>query len=517
MGGAIATTLWAAAYIVVMLVFVRPLLARVAARIPRRESLTQNVVAGILLVLFASSMVSEIIGIHALFGAFLFGAILPKEGGFTRALSDKLEELVLVVLLPLFFAYSGVRTQIGLLSSAGAWAICALIIAVACLGKFGASTLVARLTGLSWRESSALGVLMNTRGLMELIVLNIGLDLGVIGPTLFTMMVVMALVTTFMTTPLIRMIYPPARLTAELTGPIETPLPAMGPSFTVLVCVANEKVGPSLATLTSALCRNADARVYALCLPRPSERGSFSDNATQEQTQASVAPLLQRAAALALPVRVLSFASADPATDIARVASAKGADLILLGSHKPVLGKSLLGGAVYRVMQGTARDVSVLIDRGLPQVQRILVPFLGTAHDFAALALARRVLGDPAAEVTVLHVVAPARNAATTQLGAEAAVNDTFQEVDGGRVIFRVIEDQVPARALLAETRAGYDLMIVGMGREYGLEQRAFGLQREQLLSECPISVLVVRHADAEEPSEVPSSRARQGFVRASS
>jgi Kef-type K+ transport system membrane component KefB len=208
-GSAVATTLWAAGYIVVMLVFVRPLLARVAARIPRRESLTQNVVAGILLVLFASSMVSEIIGIHALFGAFLFGAILPKDGGFTRALSDKLEELVLVLLLPLFFAYSGVRTQIGLLSSVGAWAICALIIAVACLGKFGASTVVARLTGLSWRESSALGVLMNTRGLMELIVLNVGMDLGVITPTVFTMLVIMALVTTFATTPILRAIYSP--------------------------------------------------------------------------------------------------------------------------------------------------------------------------------------------------------------------------------------------------------------------------------------------------------------------
>jgi nucleotide-binding universal stress UspA family protein len=422
-----------------------------------------------------------------------------------------------VILLPLFFAYSGVRTQIGLLSTIDAWAVCGLIISVACLGKFGASTLAARLTGLSWRESSTVGVLMNTRGLMELIVLNIGLELGVIGPTLFTMMVVMALVTTFMTTPLLRLIYPPALQTAALAGSAEPSSPALNPAFTVLVCVANERVGPSLSTLTSALCRNSDARVYALSLARPSEGGSFSDAATEQQMQAAVAPLLARAEALSLPVRLLSFASADPATDISRVAEAKGADLVLLGSHKPVLGKSLLGGAVYRVMQGTPRDVSVLIDHGLAQVRRVLVPFLGTPHDFAALALARRILANPEAEVLVLHVVAPGRRPETTPLGAESAVTSTFREVDGGRVVFRAIEAEAPAEAVLSEARAGYDLVIVGMGREYGLEQRSFGLQRERLLSECPVSLLVVRRASVEEPASEPSASLRDDWARARS
>jgi nucleotide-binding universal stress UspA family protein len=168
-------------------------------------------------------------------------------------------------------------------------------------------------------------------------------------------------------------------------------------------------------------------------------------------------------------------------------------------------------------MQGTPRDVSVLIDRGLPEVKRVLVPFLGTPHDFAALALARRILANPEAEVTVFHVVAPERRAETTPLGAEAAVNSTFREVGGGRVVFRAIESDAPAEAVLRETRAGYDLVIVGMGREYGLEQRPFGLQRERLLSECPVSLLVVRHASAEEPAEEPSPPAREGWAQARS
>jgi Kef-type K+ transport system membrane component KefB len=118
-------------------------------------------------------------------------------------LRKSLEDLVIVLLLPAFFAYTGLRTQIGLVSGAQEWIICLVIIAVACLGKFGGSTVAGRLTGLDWREASALGILMNTRGLMELIVLNIGLDLKVISPTMFAMLVIMAVVTTMMTSPIL--------------------------------------------------------------------------------------------------------------------------------------------------------------------------------------------------------------------------------------------------------------------------------------------------------------------------
>src|SRR5690606_11743848 len=224
---------------------------------------------------FASSFVTELIGIHALFGAFLFGAILPKGGGFARTLADKLEELVLVVLLPLFFAYSGLRTQIHLLDTPHAWALCALVIAVACLGKFGGTALSARATGLTWRESSALGVLMNTRGLMELIVLNIGLDLGVISPSLFAMLVVMAVVTTLATSPILRLVYPAGEIESQLPGPTPVPPPAKRP-FTVLVCVADARTGPGLVTLAAALTRAEPSRLFALRLVRPAERGSFS-------------------------------------------------------------------------------------------------------------------------------------------------------------------------------------------------------------------------------------------------
>jgi Kef-type K+ transport system membrane component KefB len=143
---------------------------------------------------------------YAIFAAFLAGALMPKQARLGGALHDRLAGILSVLFLPVFFAFSGIRTHVGLISGAANWGLCAAIIAVACVGKFGGGVIAARWTGIGWRDSAALGVLMNTRGLVELVVLNIGLDLGVISPTLFTMLVIMALVTTFMTSPLLQLL-----------------------------------------------------------------------------------------------------------------------------------------------------------------------------------------------------------------------------------------------------------------------------------------------------------------------
>src|SRR5262249_31005458 len=153
--------------------------------------------------LLVSSLATDMIGIHAVFGAFALGAIVPHDSGLARELTDRLEDLVVVLLLPAFFAFTGMRTQIRLVATTSQWLMCGLIVLTASVGKFGGSMVAARLTGLSWRDATALGILMNTRGLMELIVLNIGLELKVISPQLFAMLVLMALVTTFATTPIL--------------------------------------------------------------------------------------------------------------------------------------------------------------------------------------------------------------------------------------------------------------------------------------------------------------------------
>lgn len=206
MEGAVTTISLTVGYVAIMLIAVRPLIARLVRQQEILRRVNQGTTALILVGLLLSSLLTEYIGIHALFGAFLLGALIPHESLLAKGLTEKLEDLVVVFLLPAFFAFTGMRTQIGLVSGLENWLICALLIAVACVGKFGGSAAAARLSGLSWRDSASIGILMNTRGLMELIVLNIGLDLKVLSPTLFAMLVIMALVTTIATTPVLSLL-----------------------------------------------------------------------------------------------------------------------------------------------------------------------------------------------------------------------------------------------------------------------------------------------------------------------
>lgn len=208
-----ATPLWitltgSGAFVLVMLFGVRRLLRRFETSFRNRGRVTDDAVALILLLVLASALITEWLGIHMVFGAFMLGAIMPKRHEFVAHLLEKLQSLTVILLLPLFFAFSGLRTRIGLLESGEMWMFTGYIILVAVAGKFGGSMVSARMAGMPLREATAIGVLMNTRGLMELIILNIGLDIKVISPALFSMMVIMALVTTFMTTPLLDWIYP---------------------------------------------------------------------------------------------------------------------------------------------------------------------------------------------------------------------------------------------------------------------------------------------------------------------
>jgi Kef-type K+ transport system membrane component KefB len=210
--GALVVVGWTVVYIAAMFFVVRPLAPRLL-RAKLSQPPSQGALAATFLLLLGSALATETIGVHSLFGAFVLGAIIPHDSGLAQDIRRKLEDFVGVLLLPAFFAITGLRTQIGLVSGWSDWLLTLAIIAVATAGKFGGACGAGRLSGLSWRESAALGALMNTRGLMELIVLNVGLDLGVISPRLFAMMVLMALATTLMTTPLVRRFWP-----ADLAG-----------------------------------------------------------------------------------------------------------------------------------------------------------------------------------------------------------------------------------------------------------------------------------------------------------
>ena len=200
-GSATKVALGAMAYIGVMLIVARPLMQRYVSR---WNPSSPYGVAAVLVALLLSAAATEAIGIHAIFGAFLLGAIVPHDSRVASALGTQMRDLVTILLLPAFFAFTGMHTRIDLLSGAGDWLICALIIVVATAGKFAGAFVAGRATGMRGRDAAMLGALMNTRGLMELIVLNIGLELGIISPRVFAMMVLMALVTTMSTAPLLK-------------------------------------------------------------------------------------------------------------------------------------------------------------------------------------------------------------------------------------------------------------------------------------------------------------------------
>jgi Kef-type K+ transport system membrane component KefB len=206
--GSAWTIMLAGAYTAFMLLVVRRFLQKRSDIVAHGVELSSGLLSFAFIALLASAWITELIGIHALFGAFLMGVVMPEHHRFKERLVARIHDVTMLILLPLFFAFTGLRTQIGLLDDARSWLACALVLLVAILGKFGGAALAARFTGHSWRTACILGALMNTRGLMELIVLNIGYDLGILSPKIFTMMVVMAVATTMMAAPLVRLLKP---------------------------------------------------------------------------------------------------------------------------------------------------------------------------------------------------------------------------------------------------------------------------------------------------------------------
>jgi nucleotide-binding universal stress UspA family protein len=422
---------------------------------------------------------------------------MPKGTQFVRTLSEKLEDYTVIFLLPIFFAYTGLRTQIGLIDNREMWLDCALIIFVACAGKFGGSTIAGRVCGLSWREAATVGTLMNTRGLMELVILNIGLQEGVITPAVFAMMVIMALVTTAMTTPVLHWIYPAARFAADES---KAKADEARRAFSVLVSVALPQSGRVMAKLAATLIGSGtDAgRLVALHLRRPVDHEAYRsglDEAIEPGQRMELSPLLAETTQRNTNVEALSFVTRDPADDICEVAQAKRVDLVLMGFHKPVFGKTILGGTVHRVLSQCETNVAVFVDRGFVEPKRVLVPYLGSRHDRLAIEMAERFGKNAKSAVTILHVVPPTRGRDVRTLQAKQEVDRVFTSSDPDQpmpVEFKVMEDDSPVAAVLRES-SGFDLVIIGVAEEWGLESHLFGWRPERIARECPSSMLIVR------------------------
>ena len=252
-GGALVIMGWTLLFALVMFFGVRPLLGRLVAWHARAGRLTPDILAIVLAGLLASAWITEIIGVHAIFGAFLFGAIMPRRdaAALTREILERLEQVSLLLLLPVFFVVAGLQVDVGALGLGGIWQL-ALILVAAIAGKFLGASVAARTQGLPRRQSTALGVLMNTRGLTEIVILQVGLQLGVLSPAMFTLMVIMALVTTAMTGPLMKVVYPDRVLARELAAAERAELGEVE-AYTVLAVVDDPADGRRVAELARDL------------------------------------------------------------------------------------------------------------------------------------------------------------------------------------------------------------------------------------------------------------------------
>jgi Kef-type K+ transport system membrane component KefB len=275
-------------YVLAMLFVVKPFLKRIGDLYGSKDTIVKPVVAIFFLTLILSSYATEVIGIHALFGAFMTGAIMPDVAKFRTIFIEKVEDVSLILLLPLFFVFTGLKTEIGLINDPYLWKVTGFIILVAVIGKFLGSALAAKFVGQNWRDSLTIGALMNTRGLMELIVLNIGLELKVLTPEVFTMMVIMALVTTFMTGPALDLINYLFKSKDSIVPEIET----KPNDYKILISFGNNEKGKSLLRLASSLIKKqkATSTITAMHLSLSDEMHPFN---MEDKEKNSFTPIVE--------------------------------------------------------------------------------------------------------------------------------------------------------------------------------------------------------------------------------
>jgi Kef-type K+ transport system membrane component KefB/nucleotide-binding universal stress UspA family protein len=489
----------AAAFIALMIIVVRPLLARIDGYFEDNDRMSGTMLAFILVGLMLSALATDRIGIHAIFGAFLFGAVMPHHSTFISELTNKLEDFAVIFLLPLFFAFSGLRTEIGQLGAdPQLWMFCGLIVLVAVIGKWGGSSIAARAVGLTWRESAGLGILMNCRGLTELVILNIGLDLGVIPPTLFAMLVIMALVTTFMTTPILGRVYPPEeqeRMIAEEGGAAEEGERV----FRVLVHVANMDRAYELVHAALAMAATDEGVSTQVVLLRTLQMGdgyyrAGSLRATSRADAASRAlrPLVEfveGAGCAAVPIVMQTSSTADA---IVRVVADRRPDLVLVHMAKPLFGRRLLATSIGRVLRDADADVVLALDprgRGFTPGRdgTIVVPFGGGFHEEAALELGVRVGSTTGAR---LHLVTDGDEDRAHVIASRAA--DAYERA-GVWAAADAAEGDVTKRLLDAARSA--DLVVLGVGDTWAADQQTLGSLRELVAEHIPTPMLVVRRA----------------------
>ncbi|MGL4412014.1 MAG: cation:proton antiporter [Bacteroidales bacterium] len=323
---AIYTIALSIVYCLFMFFILRPFLNSLGRIYNRKEVINKTFIAFILAILIISATVTQIIGIHALFGAFVAGVVMAPNLRFRKIMSEKVEDIAIVLLLPLFFVFTGLRTEIGLINNPELWIMCLIFTAVAILGKFGGGALSAKLAGENWHDSLSIGILMNTRGLMELVVLNIGYEMGILPPTIFVMLVIMALVTTFMTSPalnLIDWIYKKRgkRPIVHITQS----------SYNILLSFGVPESGVRLMTLANRLFGATTPKMHITAL-HITQGTDVNPMHISDFRHSNFTPMLERSKALNIDISPIHRVTNSVTQEIVETANNEPFDLLLVGA-----------------------------------------------------------------------------------------------------------------------------------------------------------------------------------------
>jgi Kef-type K+ transport system membrane component KefB len=493
----------AISYVIVMLFVVKPFLKKIGELYGTKDKLTKPVVAIFFLTLIISSYTTEIIGIHALFGAFMTGVIMPDITKFRNLFIEKVEDVSVILLLPLFFVYTGLRTEIGLINDPFLWKVTGIIILVAVIGKFFGSALAAKFVGQNWRDSLTIGALMNTRGLMELVVLNIGLDLKVLTPEVFTMMVIMALVTTSMTGPALNLInYIFKTKDVNVLDEVSN-----GKKYKILLSFGNNEKGKSLLRLANSLVKKQKetASITAMHLTLSDEVHPYN---LEQYEKDKFLPIIAESKILKQEINTLFQATVDIESNIAEIANNGEYDLLLVGLGKSIFEGSLLGkvlGFTTRIMNPdrlidkfigkeglfenspfdertrqiiskTKTPIGILIDKELQQVNQVIIPIFSSEDSFL-IDYAQKLIHNNDSKIMILDV----NGNIDTNFVLQSAINSLEGKYPEN---IKMMNDKIIKKDFLANL----DLMIISVESwKVLLDSHSIWLRRVP-------SVLILKH-----------------------
>ena len=465
-------------YVLAMIFIVKPFLKRIGDLYGSKDSIGKPVLAIFFLFLILSSYATEVIGIHALFGAFMMGSIMPDVTKFRMIFIEKVEDVAVILLLPLFFVFTGLKTEIGLINDPYLWKVTGAIIMVAVVGKFFGSALAAKFVGQNWKDSLTIGALMNTRGLMELIVLNIGLELKVLTPEVFTMMVIMALVTTFMTGPALDLInYAFKNKSVNDAEEISN-----HSKYRILFSFGNNEKGKSLLRLANSLTKKqkSSSVVTAMHLSLSDELHTFN---LEEKEKESFFPIFEESQVLNIEIDTIFKATIDIESEIADVANQGDYDLLLIGLGKSIFEGTILGKVIgfttriinpdrlidkftgkeglfenspfdertRQIVAKTKMPLGILIDKEFQDADQVFIPIFRSEDSFL-IDYAQKLIYNTNSNITLLDVNGHVRNNFVIQ----SAVN-SLEQIHPDNL--SIITDKVVSLPFLEQQ----DLMLISL------------------------------------------------------